>query len=399
VLLHLSFFLCFFLLKKLKFYRSDKFSHSSNHYTIRALHEEDFQQLFTSITVATDRSSLDVYFLWSLLPPVPSETGERGDRVLEREEHTDKIFYATYCMLRSLVAHQMANSVNQLWLATLNAVFVPSHARISTSGMQSSTLWGLLRVFFLEHPELNVGIVDFTEDLPLDSQFTRLLNYSAPSRQIAFREKATFSYTLSVQFPKMGPPLPFLNDGVFIVFGGTGGLGLEVAASLVERGVKTIVLATRFGVHKTLTDAKIQSKLEEMRKGAHVSVVEVDICNFAQLQQCFDNVMAKGTLRGIVHAAGVLTENNFRGQGLPFEKVTEILKTQTIGAWNIHMLSKDIESIKYFVLFSSISTVLGSFGLSFYASGKAFMDTLTHYRESLGLPCTCINWGAWVCDY
>jgi acyl carrier protein len=46
-------------------------------------------------------------------------------------------------------------------------------------------------------------------------------------------------------------------------------------------------------------------------------------------------------------------------------------------------------------MFSSISSVWGSQGLSHYAAANQFMDSLAHYRRALGLPATSINWGPW----
>jgi acyl carrier protein len=64
------------------------------------------------------------------------------------------------------------------------------------------------------------------------------------------------------------------------------------------------------------------------------------------------------------------------------------------GAWNLHELSLQM-SLDFFVLFSSVASILGSYHQASYAAANSFLDTLAHYRKSKGLAATAINWGPW----
>jgi acyl carrier protein len=62
------------------------------------------------------------------------------------------------------------------------------------------------------------------------------------------------------------------------------------------------------------------------------------------------------------------------------------------GAWNLHALTLH-RPLDFFVLFSSVSSLVGNPGQANYVAANAFLDALAHYRRSLGLSATTINWG------
>ena len=60
----------------------------------------------------------------------------------------------------------------------------------------------------------------------------------------------------------------------------------------------------------------------------------------------------------------------------------------------LHQLTQELE-LDFFVNFSSIASVWGSKGQAHYAAANHFLDGLTYYRQSIGLPSYSINWGPW----
>ena len=81
----------------------------------------------------------------------------------------------------------------------------------------------------------------------------------------------------------------------------------------------------------------------------------------------------------------------------PMERLTEermwkAMAPKIVGAWNLHNLTVDA-SLDFFVLFSSLASVIGNAGQANYVAGNAFLDALAYYRRSQGLPALTINWG------
>jgi acyl transferase domain-containing protein/acyl carrier protein len=186
-----------------------------------------------------------------------------------------------------------------------------------------------------------------------------------------------------------GLPRPVRADATYLVTGGLGGLGLEIAAGLVAEGARSLVLMGRRP--PSAVAAAVVERLREA--GAEVVVVQVDVSDREQLRRALAGVA--GTmppLRGVVHAAGVLDDGMLAQQTWP--RFAHVLAPKAAGAWNLHVLTAEA-GLDFFVLFSSIASTLGAPGQGNYAAANAFMDGLAHLRRSRGLPALSINWGGW----
>src|SRR5262245_6221962 len=180
------------------------------------------------------------------------------------------------------------------------------------------------------------------------------------------------------------------DDATYLVTGGFGALGSHIARWLVAAGARQIALMGRH----TETPAA-QTLIGDLEAaGARVLAVQGDVAREDDVARVLQAIRSTNRqLRGVVHAAGVVDDGTLAQQDWPrFEKV---LAPKMLGAWHLHSQSQG-DPLDFFVLFSSMVSVLGSPGQGNYAAANSFLDALAHHRRAQGLPAVSINWGPWA---
>lgn len=252
-------------------------------------------------------------------------------------------------------------------------------------------LAGLGRVIAQEHAELWGAQIDVGKD-PLAELETLypLLRQGGVETQLAVRGGQVLAprLTRAATRPDATEWQPSAN-ATYLVTGGRGGLGLEVARWLAERGVAHLVLAGRSAPNEAVL--KAVAELEKV--GATVSLPRLDVTDREQVAEVLREIEANNPpLRGIVHAAGLIEDGILIHQTA--ERFAEVMAPKVAGALNLHALTAD-KPLEVFMLFSSVASLLGAPGQGNYAAGNAFLDALAHARRAQGLPALSLNWGPW----
>jgi thioesterase domain-containing protein/acyl carrier protein/NAD(P)-dependent dehydrogenase (short-subunit alcohol dehydrogenase family) len=127
--------------------------------------------------------------------------------------------------------------------------------------------------------------------------------------------------------------------------------------------------------------------------GAHVSITACDAASRPALEALLAAIPPAHPLTAVIHAAGVL-DDGVLGSLSP-ERLTPVLRAKLDAAVHLHELTRTLE-LSAFVLFSSLSGVLGGPGQASYAAANVFLDALAHHRRAHGLPALSIDWGLWA---
>ncbi|HYR82565.1 MAG TPA: SDR family NAD(P)-dependent oxidoreductase [Terriglobia bacterium] len=220
---------------------------------------------------------------------------------------------------------------------------------------------------------------------PMDQAADALQSLTKSERpaRVAIRLPETLEITAEADRPL------WRDDATYLITGGLGGLGLAIARRMVEHGARHLTL-----VGRSAPSAKTQEAIAELKEyGAHCMVASVDVSDEQQVRNLLSTIReSMPPLRGIIHAAGILANNLL--VNLDEARFRSVMPSKVTGAWHLHNLTADTP-LDFFVLFSSLASLIGSHGQGNYAAANAFLDGLAVYRRSLGLPGLAIAWGPW----
>jgi acyl transferase domain-containing protein/surfactin synthase thioesterase subunit len=265
-------------------------------------------------------------------------------------------------------------------------------------------VWGLGRVAALEYPELWGGLVDLppTPEADETERLAQELRTPDGEDQVALRGTHRYVARLVKSQPSKASAQPLMlhAEATYLVTGGLGALGLKLARWLVEHGARRLVLTGRTALpERSRWDelpegdsarSTVAALRELEAQGAEVRVARADVADAARMEEVLGEV--RGSLRGILHAAGVSEPLSL--QETKLEALLSGLRAKVTGTWVLHRLTRDVP-LDFFVSFSSVAAVWGSANSATYAAANHFLDAVAHHRRALGLPALSICWGGW----
>ena len=185
------------------------------------------------------------------------------------------------------------------------------------------------------------------------------------------------------------PPTRVDPDATYLITGGFGGFGLEATQWLAKHGAKHLVLVGRRGAVEAHATRAVHA-LEQ--HGVQVLAVAADIADEAQVAALLTQVASHcPPLKGVFHAAAVLDDASI--SELDPARMARVMRAKALGAWHLHRLTQ-AHPLDFFLLFSSVSALIGNARQANYVAANTFLDALASYRHGLGLPATSISWGA-----
>ena len=183
----------------------------------------------------------------------------------------------------------------------------------------------------------------------------------------------------------------FRRYGCYVVVGGLTGLGWVLMKLIAEMGGGHLVSISR---RQPSADKRIEIKQLMSETQSQISCIQADISDLKSIQSAFVQIQASlcgVKIKGIFNGAGVLADMLL--VNMTEHEIDKAMRPKIIGSWNLHLVSRHLD-LDYFVMHSSVVSILGNAGQCNYGAGNAFMDSLAHYRRSLNLCGQSINWGA-----
>ena len=260
-------------------------------------------------------------------------------------------------------------------------------------------LAGLLRSASLENAQL-VGQVILTPPHTTAQALARQLHDDESSADALIRYQHGVRQVMRWQeMPTSIEPadVTFQDEGVYLITGGLGGLGVLFAREILTHTKSARVVLTG----RAALDARRQALLDQLAAPpGRLEYRALDLSNQEQVKQLIAGIMARHSkLDGILHSAGMIADN-FILKKSPAE-FSRVLAPKVTGTFNLDLATHDT-ALDFFVLFSSISGAMGNAGQADYAAANGFMDQFAAYRNQLvdrskrrGRTLS-INWPLWL---
>jgi len=295
-------------------------------------------------------------------------------------------------LTQSLIRAKLPERVRVLYLHWIqNSVVSCTHASVG----------GFSRTLAYENPNINITSVGLSE-YSLDNQAEVILNELTFYRNSPLNEVQYIGAQRQVRMivPHLGVSTELNSSlikqgGTYLIAGGAGGLGYLFAKHLAKNYSARVVLIGRGAQNQ-----KIEVQLNELRLlGGDGQYFSVDISSEAALMAVCHGMRADGIqLNGVLNCAGLIEDAYIINKSA--ESLARVVAPKLAGTGNLDESTKQ-DHLDFFVVFSSIASIMPNQGQCDYAAANSFLDAFARYRNNLcgqnkrhGRT-LAINWPLW----
>ncbi|MFD9036573.1 SDR family NAD(P)-dependent oxidoreductase, partial [Streptomyces sp. NPDC059567] len=254
-----------------------------------------------------------------------------------------------------------------------------------------AALWGFVRTAAIEYPGLHPRLldVDRLSDDALRAVLVELgagdgpteVGYRQGVRHVPVRVRDRSAYAVA----RDGNG-PIRKGGRYLVLGGHGGLGLEVADRFAREGAGVVALVSRSGAAGADHDRTAAIGAH----GCEVASYGADVTTPGALAAVVERFRAEfGELHGVVHAAGTLKDGLIRSATA--EDIAAVMRPKADGVRELAAAVAG-QDLDFAVLFASVSGTFGNLGQGGYAAANAYLDA---FAQAHGSPWLSVAWGLW----
>lgn len=322
---------------------------------------------------------------------------EGSDLIQRTDELQDEFVIPYFRMIRALNKHGWTQKQLVVKVITNNVNKVLAGDKVLPWG---GVLSGLARSSSKEFENWDISCIDVsieefeTGKVPIEkSKLAEAItgNIFVPKGEgLCFRRGSKYVLKLRNQQIERNGEIPFREKGVYLILGGMGRIGFELAKHLAKTVKARLVIIG--------SSPENQSKREKIKLIESLGGQAVYYKANAASQEEMDDVIKKaracfGALNGAIHSAvNFKTETLVNMDEEDFKAVLE----PKVRASSVFAKVLEKEPLDFLLFFSSGDSILPLLGHSAYVAGCAFEDALGLYLDSISkYPVRVINWGFW----
>lgn len=342
----------------------------------------DYEKVFTALADA-NRKPTRVVFI----------SGE-ADQFSRIENGADKQFKRLLYLLQAIGKFYRTQALS-LGVVTFKLQFVTGKETINP---RAALLCGMCKTLPYEMPTVQWTCIDFDDQKQISTDLARHLIadllQDKSGEFVAYRGGQRYILDFQKIGPVTGNTAAIVRDtGIYLITGGVGAIGIELAEALVQKGALYLALLDM--------PEEILRKEDETNKrfqrltdrGGKVLYMGADICDPSQVSSAIRKIRKTfGRINGVIHAAGVAQTEIVRK--LSLEKVERIIGPKV---WGTEILASELaeDSPDFILLCSSIDAIRGNYGQADYCAANAFQDAFAHYMRGKGQRYISLNWEVW----
>ncbi len=390
-------------------YAGEKYKADENDsYSLNPEKAEDYVELFKTLK-SKDKLPDNIIHLWCV------DDKHKEDKSRYFEEMQNRGFY-------SLI--NIAKAISKLNIIEQVKISVVTDCMQEVCGEkelhpEKATVLGAVRVIPQEYMNvscisIDINIADKLSQCEyMAENIIRETQKGGSEYAIAYRGSSRWVQSFESIKPSGNNITTYLkNEGVYLVTGGLGNIGLIFAGHLAKEYKAKLVLISRtefpekdqwtqWLAAKGSEDSvskKIVKLMELEEAGAEVLIYVADVSSEEQMQKAVETAVARfGIINGVIHAAGVVGEKTYSSiQELDIAKYKEQAVPKIYGT---NVLAKVLRDIKldFYLMVSSLSVVLGGLGLSAYSAVNLYMDAFARKCNTQSeVPWISANWDGWA---
>lgn len=365
----------------------------NNVYTINGS-KEDYEKLFKELK---DTRIVKIIHTLSL------GRATNVNSIYELEQAMQDGVLGLFHMCRSLINNDIKNEIDLVLISDYVTRVTGEEKYIKP---ENASLVGLGKVIGLEYVQLMCRTIDIDENTNAET-IVNEINCENTSYHIAYRNGVRYF----VQFKKVkvsdyaNEEIKLIETGAYVITGGTGGIGIEIAKYLSsQKKINLVLIGASELPERHLwadiiakgEDKKLCRKLDGIiqieRLGAKIQYYCADVSDESRMSYVIRDIRRTySRINGVIHSAGI------SGDGFINRKDEEVFKKvlapKIKGTWLLDKLTQE-DQPDFFIMFSSAVSIFGAPGEGDYTAANSYLDSYAWYRRSKSKTIT-INWTGW----
>ncbi|NJR16416.1 MAG: SDR family NAD(P)-dependent oxidoreductase [Calothrix sp. CSU_2_0] len=379
----------------------DSFNQEGNNYAIALDNPDDYQRLWQQLQANNTIPDVIIY-------------GLGFTESIHKSRNTNNLEIGNFASLMWIIqAFSPSSQPLRLCILTQQVQNVLGTENLN---LRNSPILGLCKIIPQEYPHIYCQNIDLLPTFNNWEILVRELTTNFADINIAYRGKQRWKQEFeAIKLPESKAcNLPVISGGVYVIAGDlVEGLGLIYARYLAEKFNAKLVLLGRkslplmpewenwlatHGRHNPIS--YLIQQLQALRdRGCEFIFDSVDLANINQVKTAITTAIDKfGYINGVIHAASMGDSNSCLISNLTLAECERQFHSKINGLLNLEAALQH-QKLDFFLLQSSLSSIIGGIGFAAYAGANIFMDTLAQQRsQNTNTPWISINWDAVTLD-